>query len=181
MALTPVCNAEYWEMTDIFQCEKSKTTCCSPKSAIFLSKKTKRLHLADKKNNEFSNFLRKHFEISIFDFLVIVKKSSEFIQLLSKKTQNIALGQQNINNLLRKHFEISAFEFEKKSTSTIFQWTMLQEGHKSRILKIRFRYASTPIWLEIIYLDIISWNSSKMYISTYTGCFISGCMKTNAY
>ena len=55
--LTPLCNAEYCEMTDIFQCEKSKTTCCSPKSAIFLSKKTKRLHLADKKNNEFPNFL----------------------------------------------------------------------------------------------------------------------------
>ena len=75
------------------------------------------------------NFLRKHFEISTFDFLDIVKKSSELIQILSKKTQNIALGQQNINNLLRKHFEISAFEFEKKSTSfTIFLWTMFQEG-----------------------------------------------------
>ena len=35
------------------------------------------------------------------------------MQILSKKTQNIALGQQKLNNLLRKHFEISAFEFEK--------------------------------------------------------------------
>ena len=81
MDLTPLCNTEYCEMTDIFQCEKSKTTCCSPKSAIFLSKKTKRLHLADKKNNEFPNFLRKHFEISTFDFLDTVKKSSELIQI----------------------------------------------------------------------------------------------------
>ena len=83
MALTPLYNAEYWEMTDIFQCEKSKTTCCSPKSAIFLSKKTKRLHLANKKNYEFPNFLRKHFEISTFE--IILEKKSIYNAQCSKR------------------------------------------------------------------------------------------------